>query len=382
MHLAQNVSRQEQEEREGYTARSAVVAVAAVSENARVGASHFRQMIVGWPGMSVLVGCFPSGRAAHAVRDKRAHVLHCLLFMSAVPATLIALLHGPDQPGLVARVAGWIFERGGNILHADQHRDPEAGIFFQRVEWQPSFARAPEGSALGCGAARPFDLAAAEAEFAEFARTSLGMNVRMLSSADRSRVAVFVSKADHCFHHLVLGWKAGDFACDLVAIVSNHTDLAEPARGYGLPFVHIPVTTATREAAEGQQLALLKELRAELVVLARYMQVLSATFLEKFAAPVINIHHSFLPAFAGGRPYHQAHERGVKLIGATAHYATRDLDEGPIIHQDVARVTHRHGVEDLVRKGRDLERLVLAQAVRWHLEGRVLVYGNKTVVFD
>src|SRR6185436_2474364 len=151
---------------------------------------------------------------------------------------------------------------------------------------------------------------------------------------------------------------------------------------YKLPFFHIPVTSATKTSAEEQQLALLRDLRVELVVLARYMQVLSADFLERLGASVINIHHSFLPAFAGGRPYHQAHARGVKLIGATAHYATRDLDEGPIIHQDVARVTHRHGVDDLIRRGRDLEKLVLAQAVRWHLEGRVLVYGNKTVVFD
>jgi formyltetrahydrofolate deformylase len=297
--------------------------------------------------------------------------------MSAVPATLIALLHGPDQPGLVARVAGWIFERGGNILHADQHRDMEVGIFFQRVEWQPAFA-----SDAGDPAVRPVDLAAAEAEFTEFARSSLRMNVRILSSIDRPKVAVFVSKADHCFHDLILRWKAGDFACDIVTIVSNHADLADAARGYGLPYVHIPVESNARTVSESKQLELLQALQVDLVVLARYMQVLSADFLDRFGAPVINIHHSFLPAFAGGRPYHQAHARGVKLIGATAHYATRDLDEGPIIHQDVARVTHRHGVEDLVRRGRDLERLVLAQAVRWHLEGRVLVYGNKTVVFD
>jgi formyltetrahydrofolate deformylase len=167
-----------------------------------------------------------------------------------------------------------------------------------------------------------------------------------------------------------------------VAIVGNHTDLAEAARGYGVPFHVIPVTADTKPQAEARQLALLNEVGADLVVLARYMQVLSADLLEKIGRPVINIHHSFLPAFAGGKPYHQAHARGVKLIGATAHYATRDLDEGPIIHQDVAQVTHRHGVEDLVRKGRDLEKTVLAQAVRWHLEGRVLVYGNKTVVFD
>ena len=303
--------------------------------------------------------------------------------MSVKPATLTALLHGPDQPGLVARVAGWIFERGGNILHADQHRDMEAGIFFQRVEWEPAFTPRP-GSAPGTALEqnRLASLAAAEAEFRAFAQDTLKMQVRIVASIDQPRVAVFVSKADHCFHDLILRWKAGDFRCDVVAIVSNHADLGDAARGYGLPFYHIPTSGETKADSEAKQLALLKELRAELVVLARYMQVLSADFLEKFHAPVINIHHSFLPAFAGGKPYHQAHARGVKLIGATAHYATRDLDEGPIIHQDVARVTHRQGVDELVRKGRDLERIVLAQAVRWHLEGRVLVYGNKTVVFD
>lgn len=311
--------------------------------------------------------------------------------MSTAHATLIALLHGPDQPGLVARVAGWIFERGGNILHADQHRDREAGVFFQRVEWEPAFGSSPADTASPSAAIRamadasqrlPRDMAAAAAEFTGFAQGSLGMQVRLQSSADRPRVAIFVSKADHCFHDLILRWKAGDYACDIVAIVSNHVDLQGEAQKYGLPYYHVPVTAATKEAAETRQLQLLRELQVDLVVLARYMQVLSAQLLERFDRPVINIHHSFLPAFAGGRPYHQAHARGVKLIGATAHYATRDLDEGPIIHQDVARVTHRHGVEDLVRRGRDLERLVLAQAVRWHLEGRVLVYGNKTVVFD
>jgi len=281
--------------------------------------------------------------------------------------TLIALLHGPDQPGLVARVAGWIFARGGNILHADQHRDMEAGIFFQRIEWVPT------------GAAGVAEREAAD--FLAFA-ASLGMQVRVIQSNRRARIAVWVSKANHCFHDLILRWKAGDFSGDIVAIAGNHTDLAEAARGYGLPFHHIPVTADTKPQAEARQLALLDEVGADLVVLARYMQVLSADLLGRIGRPVINIHHSFLPAFAGGKPYHQAHARGVKLIGATAHYATRDLDEGPIIHQDVAQVTHRHGVDDLVRKGRDLEKTVLAQAVRWHLEGRVLVYGNKTVVFD
>ena len=299
--------------------------------------------------------------------------------MSSEPFTLIALLHGPDQPGLVARVAGWIYERGGNILHADQHRDMEAGVFFQRVEWVPFFAPLA-GFATGAPAG-PQNAAEAAAEFSRFA-ASLGMQVRVLSSARRARLALFVSKADHCFHDLVLRWKAGDVPADIVAVVGNHQDLAGTAAGYGLPFFHIPVKVEAKGAAEARQLELLREVRADLVVLARYMQVLSADFLERLGAPVINIHHSFLPAFAGGKPYHQAHARGVKLIGATAHYATRDLDEGPIIHQDVARVTHRHDVGDLVRMGRDLERVVLAQAVRWHLEGRVLAYGNKTVVFD
>lgn len=281
--------------------------------------------------------------------------------------TLVALLHGPDQPGLVARVSGWIFARDGNILHADQHRDRELGIFFQRVEWEPMGAAGVAGR---------------DAEDFQAFAASLGMKVRVAVSTHRPRVAIFVSKADHCFHDLVLRWKTGEYGCDIVAVMGNHADLAAVTKGYGLPFHHVPVTAATKAEAEARQLALLKELGVELVVLARYMQVLSADFLQHSGAPVINIHHSFLPAFAGGRPYHQAHLRGVKLIGATAHYATADLDEGPIIHQDVARVTHRHGVEELIRKGRDLERLVLAQAVRWHLESRVLVYGNKTVVFD
>lgn len=281
------------------------------------------------------------------------------------PPTLVALLHGPDQPGLVARVAGWIFERGGNILHADQHRDTEAGIFFQRVEWEPANG----------------DASADTAAFHAFGR-GLGMNVRVASSAHRTRVALFVSKADHCFHDLCLRWRAGDLPGEGVLVVGNHPDLAPMAQGYGLPFVHVPVTAETKPAAEARQLALLREHRVELVILARYMQVLSNDFLERHPGHVINIHHSFLPAFAGGRPYHQAYSRGVKLIGATAHYATRDLDEGPIIQQDVRRVTHRHSVEDLIRMGRDLEKTVLAQAVRWHLENRVLVYGNKTVVFD
>ena len=291
----------------------------------------------------------------------------CIGSQNRSTSTIIALLHGPDQVGLVARVAGWIFSRGGNILHADQHRDQEAGVFFQRVEWLP----------LGTPG-----VAERELQDFELFAASLGMNAQVALSTHRSRVVLFVSKSDHCFHDLVLRWRAGEYACEIVGVVSNHTALESTTTAYGLPFFHVPVSQEDRCAAEARQLHLLRDLGTELIVLARYMQVLSAEFLDALRVPVINIHHSFLPAFAGGRPYHQAHARGVKLIGATAHYATRDLDEGPIIHQDVVHVTHRHGVKDLVRKGRDLEKLVLAQAVRWHLEGRVLVYGNKTVVFD
>jgi formyltetrahydrofolate deformylase len=283
----------------------------------------------------------------------------------AVPPTLVALLHGPDQPGIVAKTSGWIFARQGNILHADQHRDMEAGEFFQRIEWVPG------------GGGNGDEIK----EFQVFA-SGLGMKARVAQSSHRPKGAIFVSKADHCFHDLLLRARAGDFAGDFTCVISNHTDMAGPSQHYGLAFHHVSIAAGTKAAAEARQLELLRSAGVEFVVLARYMQVLSDDFLQKLGQPVINIHHSFLPAFAGGKPYHQAHQRGVKLIGATAHYATAVLDDGPIIQQDVARVTHRHSVDDLIRKGRDLEKSVLAQAVRWHLENRILVYGNKTVVFD
>ena len=196
------------------------------------------------------------------------------------------------------------------------------------------------------------------------------------------RVALFVSKIEHCFVDFLARWKMAEFPCELACVISNHPDLSSVSEFYGVPFHHIPVDRDTRREAEQQQLSLLANYSIDLVVMTRYMQILSAGFLESCGCPVINIHHSFLPAFAGARPYHQAHSRGVKLIGATAHYATAILDDGPIIQQDVSPVNHRHDVRDLIRKGRDLEKSVLAQAVRWHLENRVLVYGNKTVVFD
>ena len=288
--------------------------------------------------------------------------------MSARPH-LVALIHGADRPGLVARTASWIFERGGNIVHVDEHSDREVGVF-QRVEWEPA-AQALTAAAL----------AQEEAAFVAFA-ASLGMVARVSASSDRPRVALFVSKSDYLLHDLLLRGRLGEFAGDFAVVVSNHADLGPAARSYGLPFHHVPVSPETKPQAEAEHLKILRPLGVELVVLARYMQVLSAGFIDAFAAPIINIHPSFLPAFTGGRPYYQAHQRGVKLIGATAHYVTQDLDQGPIICQDVTQVTHRHSVEDLMRKGRDLEKAVLAQAVRWHLESRVLAYQGKAVVFD
>lgn len=279
--------------------------------------------------------------------------------------SIIALLYGPDQPGLVSRVSSWIFLRGSNIVHADQHEDPEAGIFFQRVEWIPSGQIDEEA-----------------ASFEKFASEELGMTAKVAQSTDRPKVALFVSKIDHCFHDTILRFRSGEMSGELACIISNHKDLAGDAERYGLPFNHVPMTKATKTEAEAAQLKIVHGHGAELIVMARYMQVLSDSFLNKAACPVINIHHSFLPAFAGGKPYHQAHMRGVKLIGATAHYATADLDEGPIIHQDVTRINHRNAIPDLIRKGRDLEKSVFAQAIRLHLDNRILVYNNKTVVFD
>jgi formyltetrahydrofolate deformylase len=279
--------------------------------------------------------------------------------------TIIALLHGPDQPGLVSRVSSWIFLRSSNIHHADQHKDQEANIFFQRVEWTPSGQIDEEAAA-----------------FEKFAHDELGMTVKVAKSTDRPKVALFVSKIDHCFHDTILRFRSGEMAGQLACILSNHETLRTEAETYGIPFYHVPVSKEAKAKAEAKQLEIVHSYGAQLVVMARYMQVLSDNFLQQAGCPVINIHHSFLPAFAGGKPYHQAHTRGVKLIGATAHYATADLDEGPIIHQDVTRINHRNAVIDLIRKGKDLEKAVFAQAIRLHLDNRILVYLNKTVVFD
>ena len=245
--------------------------------------------------------------------------------------SIVALLHGPDRPGIVAKIAGWIHERGGNVLHADQHLDREEDVFFQRVEW--------------C-AAEEEDLDAESDLFAKMAEKELGMKVRMALSNERPPVVLFVSKADHCLHDLILRWKAEELRGEIVGVVSNHADLDHPTQEYGLPFLHIPCTEENRAEAEAAQLEFIRKQGAGLVVLARYMQVLGENFLNQVDCPVINIHHSFLPSFAGAKPYHQAYRRGVKIIGATAHFVTPALDEGPIICQDVNQVSHRNGVRE------------------------------------
>jgi len=282
--------------------------------------------------------------------------------------SIVALIHGPDRPGLVAQVAGWIYKAGGNILHADQHRDAEENVFFQRVEWsQPGDEETIREIAKS---------------FSGMTRRELGMSCRTAVSNERARVGVLVSKTPHCLHDLAFRFRRGEMRGDLVCVISNHEALHDFCESLQIPFHRVEVLPDSKERAEELQLDIIRKFKVDLIVLARYMQILSPRFLEEASIPVINIHHSFLPAFAGARPYHQAYARGVKIIGATAHYVTADLDQGPIIAQDVARISHRHTVEELIRKGQDLEQTVLAQAIRWHLGHRVLVYKNKTVVFD
>jgi formyltetrahydrofolate deformylase len=279
-------------------------------------------------------------------------------------ATAVLLISCRDQPGLVHAVAGFVLAQGGNIVHAEQHIDVESGVFFQRVEFETG----------------DLDTARIAEAFAPVAQR-FGMAVQVRRSDERMKVAVLVSQQPHCLTDLLARWRSGELPAELVAVISNHPDHAQLAEFHGLAYHHLPVAADSRGEQEAALLDALAGHDVELVVLARYMQILGRRVLDAYPARIINIHHSFLPAFVGARPYHQAQQRGVKLIGATAHYATADLDEGPIIAQDVTPVSHRDAVADLVRKGRDLETVVLARAVRAHLEHRTLVYGNKTIVF-
>jgi formyltetrahydrofolate deformylase len=279
----------------------------------------------------------------------------------------ILLLSCPDRKGVVARVSGFIFQRGGNILHADEHGDHDSNTFLMRVEFDPSELDLPLD-----------DFAA---QFTPLAQ-ELDLHWRLALSDSRPRMAILVSKHDHCLVDLLYRHQSGELPCDIPCIISNHQDSQRIADFYQIPFFLVPVEKKNRLAAEQQILAMLQRHGIDLIVLARYMQILSEAFVSAYPQKVINIHHSFLPAFVGAKPYHQAFERGVKIIGATSHYVTNVLDDGPIIEQDVVRISHRDSVEDLIQKGRDLENVVLSRAVRWHLESRVLVYGNKTVVFE
>jgi formyltetrahydrofolate deformylase len=281
--------------------------------------------------------------------------------------TAILLVDCPDRKGIVAGIANFLYSHGANILHADQHQDNELGLFFMRVEW--ALAEFELDPALFAARFRPL-------------AEEFHMNWRVEYSSAPVSMAIFVSREQHCLLDLLHRHQNQELRARIPLIVSNHPDARPFAEFYGIPFHCIPVEASGKAEAERQQLALLEENKIDLVVLARYMQILSPEFVARYPRRIINVHHSFLPAFSGARPYQAAFRRGVKLIGATSHYATETLDEGPIIEQDVTRVSHRYELDDFVEKGRDLERVVLSRAVRWHLEHRILCYANKTVVFD
>ncbi len=279
----------------------------------------------------------------------------------------VLLLSCGDRSGLVSRITHFIFERGGNIVDLDEHVSDDEGIFTIRVAWE-----------LNGFTIQKEDLNEAFAPLAK----EFGANWRIAYSSRRPRMAVFVSKYDHCLQDILWRHKRGELFCDIPMVISNHPDLQKLCDFYDIPFYHYEINPANKAEQEERQIAFLREQNIDTVVLARYMQILSAKFVDAYPDRIINIHHSFLPAFIGGNPYRQAYQRGVKIIGATSHYVTEDLDEGPIIEQDVIRVSHRDSVKDLVRKGRDLERVVLARALKAHLEKKVMVLGKRTVVFE
>jgi formyltetrahydrofolate deformylase len=282
--------------------------------------------------------------------------------------TATLLFSCPDRRGLVAKVANFIYSNGGNIVHADHHTDFNAGLFLTRIEWQI------EGFNL------PRELIAPA--FSAIAQPLEG-TYQIRFSDTIPRLAIWVSRQNHCLLDLIWRQQAREFLAEIPLIISNHPDLESIAKQFGIDYHYLPITKDNKAEQQQRQLELLQQYQIDLVILAKYMQIISPEFIDKFPSHnIINIHHSFLPAFVGANPYHKAYERGVKIIGATGHYVTSELDAGPIIEQDIVRVTHRDDVDDLIRKGKDLERIVLARAVRHHLQNRVLVYGNKTVVFD
>lgn len=281
--------------------------------------------------------------------------------------TATLLIHCPDRPGLVHDVTGFISSHQGNIIDLQQHIDPDQDAFFMRLEWSlENFTLEKEEI---------------EARLQPMARRH-DMQMRLSFASQRKRIALFVTKENHCLYDLLARHEAGELPVDIPVIVSNHETLKPAAERFGIPFRHFAITKDNKAAQEQAMIALLKQERIDTVVLAKYMQIIGSAMIAEFPNRILNIHHSFLPAFVGAKPYHQAFQRGVKIIGATSHYVTADLDEGPIIHQDVMRVSHEDTVNDLVRLGRDLEKTVLAKALWWHVRDRVLVFKNKTVVFD
>ena len=281
--------------------------------------------------------------------------------------TATLLITCPDAKGIVAAIADFLYQHNANILHADQHQDAENNLFLMRVEWDlASFNLTEEKFS---------------AAFLPIA-TKFSMQWQLKLSQHKARVAIMVSQYDHCLADLLHRHKSGELDCDIPLVISNHRDTESLVKFYGVDFHYLPVTKETKSEVEHAQFKLFADYNIDLIVLARYMQILSPDFVARYPQRIINIHHSFLPAFIGAKPYHRAFERGVKLIGATGHYVTEVLDEGPIIEQDIDRISHRDQVEDLIQKGRDLERSVLAKAVRWHIENRILLYANKTVIFD
>ncbi len=284
----------------------------------------------------------------------------------STPSTATLLVACRDRTGLVAALSDFVFAHGGNILDADQHAETESGWFFMRLVWDlTAFRLDRDGLEHALGGIG----------------TRFGLTWAVSYSDQVPRVAVLASRTPHCLYDLLLCHRLGDLGGEIVEVLSNHQEVQEVAAHFGVSFSHHPVSPQSKAEAEAALLARLRELQVDLVVLARYMQILSPPFLARYPGRIINIHHSFLPAFVGAKPYHQAKQRGVKVIGATAHYVTEELDQGPIIEQDVTRVTHRDTVDDLVRKGRELERQVLTRAVRLHLQRRVLISGNRTIVF-
>ncbi|KAB2332004.1 formyltetrahydrofolate deformylase [Bacillus mesophilum] len=278
------------------------------------------------------------------------------------------LIQCPDQPGIVAAVSQFLFENGANIMESNQFStNPEGGTFFIRIEFECQDLLERKSSL--------------QESFAKVADT-FSMEWKLTFVHDLKRTAIFVSKELHCLRELLWEWESGELITDISLVISNHTEAKELVESFGIPIVHIPMSKDNKRQAEEKQLQLLQEYEVETIILARYMQILSPDFVEAHPFKIINIHHSFLPAFVGARPYDRAYQRGVKIIGATSHYVTNELDEGPIIEQDIIRVDHRDHAEDLKRTGRSIERSVLARAVKWHLQDRVIVYGNKTIVFN